>query len=71
MNSFIAYRVVRALGLVPQSLNIALNVVSTLGATLKLEKVYKECTLILEDRELPTDLIVWSMREFNLILGIN
>ena len=70
-NSFMAHRVVRALGLVPQNLNVTLNAVLPLGATVKLEKVCKECALILEDRELLADLIVLSMREFDVILGIN
>jgi len=70
-NSFIAHRVVQALGLVQQDLDVALNAVSPLGATVKLGKVCKECMLILEGRELPADLIILSMREFDVILGID
>ena len=50
---------------------MSLNAVSPLGATVKLGKVCKECALILEDRDLPTDLIGLSMREFDVILGIH
>ena len=59
------------MGFVPQNLNVALNAVSPLGVTVKLGKVRKECALNLEDHELPTDLIVLAMREFDLILGID
>ena len=59
------------MGLVPQELDVTLNAVSPLGVTVKLGKVCKECALILEDRELLTDLIVLSMREFDVILGID
>ena len=61
----------QVLGLVPQNSNVALNVVSPVGTTVKLGKVYKECALILEDRDLPTDLTVMSMRDFDIILGID
>ena len=70
-NSFIAYRVVQDLGLVPQMLEVALNAVSPLEVTVKLSKVCKDCPLTLEGRNLPADLIVLSMREFDAILGID
>ena len=70
-NSFIAHRVVQDLGLVPQDLDVALNAVSLLGVTVKLGKVCKECALYLEDHELPADLIVLALREFDVILGID
>ena len=70
-NSFIAHRVVQDLGLVPQNLDVALNAVSPLGVTVKLGKVCKECALTLEDHELPVDLIVLAIREFDVILGID
>ena len=64
-NSFIAYRVVQDLGLVPQTLEVALNAASPLGVSVKLSKVCKDCPLTLEGRNLPADLIVLSMREFD------
>ena len=70
-NSFIAYRVVQDLGLVPQTLEVALNTVSPLGVSVKLSKVFKDCPLTLEGKNLPADLIVLSMREFDAILGID
>ena len=70
-NSFIAYRVVQDLGLVPQTLEVAWNAVSPLGVTVELSKVCKDCPLTLEGRNLLADLIVLSMREFDTILGID
>ena len=70
-NSFIAYRVVQDLGLVPQTLEVALNAASPLGVSVKLSKVCKDCPLTLEGRNLPANLIVLSMREFDAILGID
>ena len=59
------------LGLVPHELVTVLNVVSTLRMTVKLGKVCKDCPLTLENRNLPMDLIVLSMSEFDVILGID
>ena len=69
--SFIALRTVHKLGLVPQALDIELNVVSPLGVTVKLGRVCKGCPLNLENRNLSADLIVLSMKEFDVILGID
>ena len=52
-------------------LDNALNVVSPLGATVKLGKVCKDCTLTLEDKNLPIELIVLPMKEFDVILGFD
>ena len=70
-NSFIAHSIVQNLGLVPQSLDRVLNAVSPLGIAVKLGKVCRDCPLVLEDRNLPADLVVLSMREFDAILGID
>ena len=59
------------LGLVPRELETILNAVSPLGVTVKLGKVCNDCPLTLEDRNFPTDLIVLSMSEFDVILGID
>ena len=61
----------RRLGLIPQTLDNALNAVSPLEATVRLGKVCKDCTLTLEDRDLPTELIVLPMKEFDVILGFD
>ena len=70
-NFFITIRIVQRLGLVPQALDVALNVVSPLGVSVKLGKVCKDCPLKLKDQNLPADLIVLSMKEFDVILGID
>ena len=59
------------LGLVAQELENTLKVVSPLGVSVKLGKVYKDWPLILEDRKFSTDLIVSSISEFDIILGID
>ena len=59
------------LGLIPQSMDKTLNTVSPLGATVKLGKVCKDCPLNIEDRNLPANLIVLAMRDFDVILGID
>ena len=70
-NSFIEVRMMNDLGLVPRELETVLNAVSPLGVTVKLGKVCKDCPLTLENRNFPTDLIVLSMSEFDVILGID
>ena len=69
--SFIFMRMMNDLGLVSQELETVLNVVSPLGATVKLGKVCKDCPLTLENRNFLTDLIVLSMLEFDVIPGID
>ena len=44
---------------------------SPLGATVKLGRVCQDYLITLHDRNLPTDLIVLSMKEFDVILGID
>ena len=59
------------LGLVPHVLKQTLNVVSPLEVTVNFGKVYKDCPLTLDDRNFSADLIVLSMFEFDVILGID
>ena len=70
-HSFIAIKIIRKLGITPQKLDITLNVVSLLGATIKLGHVCKDCPLHLEDCSLPANLIVLSIKEFDVILGVD
>ena len=70
-NSFIAIRIVRRFGLVPQTLDVSLNAISPLGVSVKLGKVCKDCLLNWNDQNFPSDLIVLSMKEFDVILGID
>ena len=55
----------------PQTLDVALNDVSPLGVMVKLERVCKDCPITLDGKNFPTDLMVLSIKEFNVILGIN
>ena len=71
LNSFIVFKLVQDLGLVSQTLKVSLNTVSPLGATIKLGRVCKDCPITLYDRNFPTNLIVLSMKEFDVILGID
>ena len=48
-----------------------MNIVSPLEVSVKLSKVCKDCPLTLEDRNLPANLIVLSMKEFDTILGVD
>ena len=70
-NSFITVRMMNDLGLVPQELEIVLNAISSLGVIVKLGKVCKDCPSTLENRNFLADLIVLSMSEFDVILGID
>ena len=70
-NSFIVVRMMNDLGLVPLELETVLNAVSPLGVTIKLGKVCKDYPLTLKNRNFPIDLIVLSMSEFDVILGID
>ena len=54
-NSFIASRVVRDLGLVPQDLTVALNAVSPMGTSVKLSRVCRDCPINLENLDLLAD----------------
>ena len=44
-SSFIAIKIVRRLGLAPQTLDVSLNAESPLGVSVKLGKVCKDCPL--------------------------
>ena len=70
-NSFTAIRMMNDSGLVPQELETILNAVSPLGVIVKLGKVCKDCPLTLKNRNFSTDLIVLSISEFDVILGID
>ena len=70
-HSFIAVKIIQKLGITPQKLDIALNAASPLGATVKLGHMCKDCPLHLEDQSLLANLIVLSIKEFNVIQGVD
>ena len=44
---------------------------SPLGHNVRVNRVYKNCPLMVHDREFSVDLIVFPFHEFDLILGMN
>ena len=47
------------------------HVTSPLGQSVKVNRVYKNCPIVIHDREFFSDLIALPFREFNLILGMD
>ena len=70
-HSLFAVKIIQKLGVIPQKLDIALNTASPLGVAIKLGHVSKDCPLHLENRDLPANLIILVMKEFDVILGIS
>ena len=70
-HSFIAVKIIQKLGITLHKLDIALNVASPLGAIVKLGYICKDCPLHWEDRSLSANLIVLSIKEFDVILGVD
>ena len=48
-----------------------MHVTSPLWQSVKVNRVYKNCSIVIHDREFSTDLIALPFREFDLILGMN
>ena len=48
-----------------------LHVTSPLGHSVRVNRVYKNCHLMIHDREFSVDLIDLPFHEFDLILGMN
>ena len=48
-----------------------MNVTSHLGHNVNGNRVYKNCLIIIHDREFSADLIALPFREFDLILGMD
>ena len=56
---------------VVKQLSYDMHVTSPLGHSVNVNRVYKNCPIIIHDREFSTDLIALPFREFNLILGMD
>ena len=54
-----------------EQLSYDLHVTSTLGHSVNVNRVYKNCLIIIHDKEFSTDLITLSFHEFDLILGMD
>ena len=48
-----------------------MHVTSPLGHSVNVNRVYKNCPIVINDREFPVDLIPLPFREFDLILGMD
>ena len=48
-----------------------MNVTSPLGQSVKVNRVYKNCPIVIHDREFSSDLIALPFREFDLILRMD
>ena len=48
-----------------------MHVTSPLGHSVNVNRVYKNCPIIIHDREFSAYLIALPFREFDLILGMN
>ena len=48
-----------------------MHVTSPLGHSVNVNRVYKNCFIIIHDREFSIDLIALPFREFDLILGMD
>ena len=54
-----------------EQLSYDMHVTSPLGHNINGNRVYKNCPIIIHDREFSTDLIALPFREFDLILGMD
>ena len=54
-----------------EQLEYDMHVTSPLGHSVRVNRVYKNCHLVIHDREFSVDLIALPFHEFNLILGMN
>ena len=48
-----------------------MHVTSPLGKSVNVNRVYKNCPIVIHDREFSTDLTALPFREFDLILGMD
>ena len=70
-HSFISNMVVESLGLTVTPLAKPLCVTSPLGVSVKLDRRYVACPVVISDREFSTDLIVIPNHTYDMILGVD
>ena len=56
---------------VVEQLSYDMHVTNPLGHNINMNRVYKNCPIIIHDREFSADLIALPFREFDLILGMD
>ena len=54
-----------------EHLSYDMHVTSPLGHSVNVNRVYKNCPIVIQDREFSVDLITLPFREFDLILGMD
>ena len=54
-----------------EKLSYDMHVISPLGHSVNVNRVYMNCLLVINDREFPVDLIALPFHEFDLILGMD
>ena len=54
-----------------EQLSYDMHVTNPLGHSVNVNRVYKNCPIIIHDREFSADLITLPFREFDLILGMD
>ena len=52
-----------------EHLSYDMHVTSPLGHSVNVNRVYRNCTIVIQDREISVDLIALIFREFDLIMG--
>ncbi|XP_077234715.1 uncharacterized protein LOC143876922 [Tasmannia lanceolata] len=70
-HSFISSRFVVKHGLVHEPLDVELCVDTPVGGSLITDRICKSCAVKIGDRELPADLVVLEMKDFDVILGMD
>ena len=70
-HSFISHSFMLALHLLPEYLDMPLSVATPLGDSSTLDLICRDCMVSLDNLEFGVDLIVLSMSEFDIILGMD
>lgn len=70
-HSFISLLFAQILGLEFFELGHVMILGTPMGGVMDLTIVCKSCLIVIDDRKLPTDLIVLPMGQYNVILGMD
>ncbi|XP_024969636.1 uncharacterized protein LOC112508999 [Cynara cardunculus var. scolymus] len=70
-NSFVSHVYVRYLKYVPVMLSIPFTVDTANGVTLVTDRVFRDCTLVLDEHDFLVDLIPMDIRGFDVMIGMD
>jgi hypothetical protein len=70
-HSFVSYCFAKASCLEPEALDINLVVATPIGNTILCTSVVKNCPILVEGHVMPANLVVFEMRRFDIILGMD